>query len=309
MKPIRQLLQYKTTTDLRNIISLDEVLYENQLQTNQKYFRIDKRKVWSYGYDHVPLRRWLFSYRRLPPTYELPIEILINHTHEHLYKSPLLNNTYMTEWTTKISPAVWPTEHLPGSAYKLTWQDYLFSGFLRYMFASYFHRFAPRIHQLARLLAEHWSSYLLDKNRGQLNNMAAIQIRRTDKMIEDRFWKKHGYWRNISMYVKPIVDEERRRNRTFSCVFVMSDDVSVLKVMRDYSNPGSLGTDEPYARKHLKNRKIIFNIFAPEAWMNAYGRVGTDQFLVSVQFIIQYAQFVVSHTDSNIGRFFGRNHL
>jgi hypothetical protein len=225
-----------------------------------------------------------------------------------------LTDTYEEEWTPRNRPAVETKEHLPGPRYNLTWQDHLFTGFLRYMFVLYFHRFPPRIHQLAHLLAEHWSSYIMDKNKASLNNMAAIQIRRADKKIEDSFWRKHGYWRNISMYVKGVVDEEQRRNQIFSCLFVMSDDPSVIELIQDYSKPKSKGTDESYARKHLKNRLIIYNIFAPEACVDSYSRMGLDQFLVSIQFIINYAQFIVSHTDSNVARYleeiiYSRNQL
>src|SRR5262249_54054556 len=103
--------------------------------------------------------------------------------------------------------------------------------------------------------------------------------------------------------VKALVDEEERLNRRFSSIFVMTDDASVLKSIQDYSDPESKGTDELYAREHLKNREILYNVFAPQARQKFIDRLEVDQFLVSLQFIIQYSQFTVGHSDSNIGRY------
>jgi hypothetical protein len=171
------------------------------------------------------------------------------------------------------------------------------------MFVLFFHRPAPRIRQLTDLLAEHWSTYLHDKNGQSLNDVGGIFIRRGDKAGEDSFWKKHGRWRNISMFVKGIVDEEQRRNQKFRSIFVMTDDVLAMKSIQDYANPHSKNIDEPYARQHLRGRQILYNVFAPQACFDPFIRIGFDQFLVTLEFLVRYAQFTVGHSDSNVGRY------
>ncbi|CAF5188765.1 unnamed protein product [Rotaria magnacalcarata] len=135
--------------------------------------------------------------------------------------------------------------------------------------------------------------------------MAVIFIRRGDKMPEDSFWHKHRRWRNISMYVKGIVDEEKRRQINYTAIFVMTDDVTVMKSIQEYARVGLIGVnnDEPYARRHLHGREILFNVFAPQSCFDPFVRIGFDQFLVNVQFITDHASLVVGHTDSNVGRY------
>jgi hypothetical protein len=302
MKPIELQLRGVKHNSL-NVANIHQLLYTNQLKRKKQFTVLDTSQVWAFGYEHVPLRRWMFSYNRFVPTYKLSTEFLINHEEEHIYRAPSLSDEFLSQWTPRNRPVNQPEHHLPGDQYKLTWQDNVFTGFLRYMFVLYFHRLAPRIHQMTRLLADHWSVYLNDKDGQSLNDTAAIFIRRGDKMPEDSFWQKHKRWRNISMYVKALVDEEKQKNRTFSSVFVMTDDVSVMKSIQDYSDPNSNGTDEPYARKHLRNRQILYNVFAPQACFDPFIRIGFDQFLVSLEFIVQHAQFTVAHSDSNVGRY------
>ncbi|CAF0998912.1 unnamed protein product [Rotaria sordida] len=286
-----------------DVTDIQELLYSNQLNTS-KHSVLRTDKVWTFGYEHVPVRRWMLSRNQVNRTYNLSVVALINHTDEHIYQAPSLTNNFLDYWTPRNRPYAQPNRHLPGNQYKLTWQDHVFTGFLRYMFVVYFHRFSPRIHQMTHLLAEHWSNYLWDKDQRTLNDTAAIFIRRGDKMSEDSFWKKHNMWRNISMYVKGLLDEEQRQNRTFSSVFIMTDDVSVMNSIQDYADPNSKGTDEPYARKHLRNRQIMYNVFAPQACFDPFIRIGFEQFLVSVEFIVQHVQFTVGHSDSNVGRYF-----
>ena len=121
---------------------------------------------------------------------------------------------------------------------------------------------------------------------------------RVDNCIfPDFFWPQHHRWRNLSLYVKDLVDEEQRRHQCFSSIFVMTDDLSVMNSLREYSNPSSKGKDESYAREHLKGREILFSVFVPQAYFNPVLRIGFEQFLV------QYSQFTLSHTDSNVGRY------
>ena len=177
------------------------------------------------------------------------------------------------------------------------------------MFLLFFSPLAPRIQTSTKLLAHHWSEYLSDKwtqpYEQVLINMAALFIRRGDKMPEDSFWTKHQRWRNISMYVKGIVDEEKRREKKFSTIFIMTDDTSVMNSIQEYAREGLTGTsrDESYAREHLYQREILYNVFAPQSCFNPFIRIGFDQFLVNMQFLGDYASFIVGHTDSNVGRY------
>jgi hypothetical protein len=177
------------------------------------------------------------------------------------------------------------------------------------MFLLFFSPFAPRIQTFAKLLAHHWSQYLSDKYKIPYNtsllDMAVFYIRRGDKKKEDSFWLKHQYWRNISMYVKGLIDEEKRRSITYSKIFIMTDDINVMNSIKEYSLVGLFHSiqDEPYARKYLYGREILFNVFSPQACLEPFMRTEFDQFLVSVQFILSHASLVISHIDSNVGRY------
>ena len=301
MKSIESKLRDRNTRS-SSVSNIEQLLY-NHWSDNNKFIVLASEKVWDFGYEHIPLRQWMFSRIQVRPTYDLPINALTNHENEHIYRSPELSNAFLAQWLPRNRPWKEAKKHLPGRYYRLTWQDRVFTGFLRYMFVLHFHHFAPRIEQMTQLLAQHWSNYLFDKDKQDLNETGGIFIRRGDKMREDSFWKKHRHWRNISYYVKGLVDEEQRSNRRFSSIFVMTDDVSVMESIRNYSDSSSKGKDESYAREHLRNRQILYNIFAPQACFDPFNRVGFDQFLVSTQFIIQYVQFTVSHSDSNVGRY------
>jgi len=177
------------------------------------------------------------------------------------------------------------------------------------MFLLFFSQLAPRIQISAKLLAHHWSEYLSDKYNQPYNEtlskMAVLFIRRGDKMPEDSFWKKYKRWRDISLYVKGIVDEEKRRQIKYTTIFVMTDDAAVMKSIQEYSRVGLTGPDkdESYAREHLYQRQILYNVFAPQSCFDPFIRVGFDQFLVNMEFITNYASLVVGHTDSNVGRY------
>ncbi len=177
------------------------------------------------------------------------------------------------------------------------------------MFLLFFSPLAPRIQTLAKLLSHHWSEYLSDKLNQPydevLSKMAVIFIRRGDKMPEDSFWHQHQRWRNISMYVKGIIDQEKHRKIKYTTIFVMTDDTTVMNSIQEYARDGltTANKDEPYARKHLHGRQILYNVFAPQACFDPFVRIGFDQFLVNIQFITDYASLVVGHVDSNVGRY------
>ncbi|CAF5033801.1 unnamed protein product, partial [Rotaria sp. Silwood1] len=80
----------------------------------------------------------------------------------------------------------------------------------------------------------------------------SVFIRLDDKAREDLFWIRHGQWRNVSLYIKGIVDEEQRRNQTFPSIFVMTDDVLLMKSIQDYANSPPIGADELYTKQYLR---------------------------------------------------------
>ena len=135
--------------------------------------------------------------------------------------------------------------------------------------------------------------------------MVVLFIRRGDKMNEDSFWQKYRHWRNISLYVKGIIDAEKRRHTKFTTVFVVTDDATVMNSIQEYSRVGltSSNNDEAYARQHLHGRQILYTVFVPQSCFDPFIRIGFDQFLVNMQFVTDYAVLVVGHTDSNVGRY------
>ncbi|CAF1486282.1 unnamed protein product, partial [Rotaria sordida] len=274
------------------ILWLDKYGNPHWNEAAEREILLNPNTIWDLGYEHVPHRRSLFDYNRVRLDYNFSVSCLINHTYEHIYHEPSLSSDYLNTWKSRNRPWGQSTTNLPGKSYQVTWQDRLFASFLYYIFVLYFHRPAPRIRQLTDLLSEHWSTYLHDKNGQSLDTLGGLFIRRGDKAREDSFWKKHRHWRNISMYVKGIVDEEQRRNQTFLTIFVMTDDSSVMKSIHDYANPHSKGIDEPYARKYLRGREILYNVFAPQACFDPFIRIGFEQFLVSLEFLVRYAKFI-----------------
>ena len=85
----------------------------------------------------------------------------------------------------------------------------------------------------------------------------------------------------------------------------MTDDTTVMNSIQEYSRVGltSSSRDESYARQHLYDRQILYNVFAPQTSFNPFIRIGFDQLLVNIQFATDYASLIVGYTDSNIGRY------
>jgi len=265
-------------------------------------------EYWKMDYHHVPIRKWLFDRKKSIVAYNSSIEILTNHSDEHIYGP---HNVNVDIWNQRNGPDAFSSDLLPNKGqYKLTWKDHAFGSFLRYMFVLFFgSQNAPRIEYGTRILAQYWSSYLIDKysltnNTNPFENLAGLYIRRGDKSNEDSFWHRYRRWRNLSYYIKGIVDEEKQRNIIFKSIFVMTDDISVMKSLQDYSDSKSNGTDEPYAREHLRGRNILYNVLAPQTCFHPFRRIGFDQFLVSMRFLIDHSAFTVGHSDSNVFRFF-----
>ncbi|CAF4335906.1 unnamed protein product [Rotaria sp. Silwood2] len=312
LKPLHDSIQSigYDSSKTKIINNINQLLERDESTVKYKY----SREIWKFGYDHVPHRRWLFDRNREEIrkiiNYHSPISLLINHSNEHIYyvNSSSFNST---QWVSRNSPQGPPKAVLTGTTTNLTISDQIFTSFLRYMFVLFVSPLAPRIQTLAKLLAHHWSEYLSDKYNKPydeaLLKMAAIFIRRGDKMPEDSFRRKHQRWRNISIYVKGIVDEEKRRQINYTTIFVMTDDATVMKSIQEYSHVGltSSNNDESYARQHLHHREIIYNVFAPQSCFDPFIRIGFDQFLTNVQFITDHALLVVGHSDSNVGRYLG----
>jgi hypothetical protein len=290
-------------------IGRSQDLYENR--NNQDNRVLFSSEFWKMDYHHVPIRKWLFDRKKSDVSYDSSVDILCDHSDEHIYAPKNEKNVSIGDWINTNKPDAFSSDLLPNKGnYKLTWQDHVFGAFLRYMFVLYFgSRNAPRVEMGVRVLTAYWSSYLIDKhsipaNTNVFDKLAGLYIRRGDKSNEDSFWFKHNHWRNLSYYVKGIVDEEERRHVPFKYVFVMTDDASVMNSLRDYANPNSKGTDELYAREHLRGKDILFNILAPQDCFDPFRRIGFDQFLVSMRFLIEHSAFTIGHTDSNVFRFF-----
>lgn len=263
-------------------------------------------EYWKMDYHHVPIRKWLFDRKKSTVRYDSSIEMLTNHSDEHIYA---LGNVPIDKRIHRNAPDAFPSDLLPNNgSYQLTWKDHAFGTFLRYMFVLFFtSQNTPRIEYATRILAQYWSSFLSDKyhpiKTDPFAHLAGLYIRRGDKSNEDSFWHQHRHWRNLSYYVKGLVDEEKQRNVVFQSIFVMTDDAYVMAALRDYADGKSNGTDEIYARKHLRDRNILYNILAPQACFDPFQRIGFDQFLVSMRFLIDHSTFTVGHTDSNVFRF------
>jgi hypothetical protein len=157
------------------------------------------------------------------------------------------------------------------------------------------------------MLRYYWGTYIGEKKNVSLNNalssVVAVVIRRGDHSPEDDFFRKYGYWRNVSLYIKGLKEEEVRRNGSFDAIFVMSDDGTVIQAIRDYANSSADGIDEIYARQFLKNRSILTNVYAPENCRQPYSRLDFENFFISINFLIKYTTYIVQQRDSNIGRY------
>ncbi|CAF0900336.1 unnamed protein product [Adineta ricciae] len=290
-------------------IAVTSKLFE--YRNNKENRPLRSSEFWKMDYHHVPIRKWLFDRKKTSVTYDSPLKVLIDHSNEHIYAPNNAKNVPLGEWINTNKPDAFSSDLLVSNKnYNLTWQDHVFGSFLRYMFVLFFgSQNAPRIEYGMRVLTQHWLGYLQDKHSvpagtNIFDRLAGLYIRRGDKSNEDSFWAKHQHWRNLSLYVKGIVDEEKQRKIKFQYIFVMTDDTSVMQALQDYANPNSKGTDESYAREHLRGRDILYNVLAPQACFDPFQRIGFEQFLVSMRFLIEHSAFTVGHTDSNVFRFF-----
>ena len=304
--------------DLRSLIeNAPNAMHITRSQQLYEYANSKDNRVllsmefWKMDYHHVPIRKWLFDRKKTSVSYDSSVAILSDHSDEHIYAPKNAKEVPIGDWINTNKPDAFSSDLLPNQGrYSLTWQDYVFGSFARYMFVLFFgSQNAPRIEYGSRVLAQHWASYLADKynvppNENVFDKLAGLYIRRGDKSNEDSFWAKHNHWRNLSLYVKGVVDEEQRQKKDFKYIYVMTDDTSVMSSLQDYADARSKGTDEPYARKHLRGREILYNVLGPQACFDPFRRIGFDQFLISMRFLIEHSEFTVGHTDSNVFRFF-----
>ena len=123
------------------------------------------REFWKMDYHHVPIRKWLFDRKLTPVSYDSSIAILSDHSDEHIYAPGNENNFPIGDWINRNKPDAFSSDLLPNEGkYKLTWQDYVFGSFLRYMFVLFFgSQNVPHIEMAVRVLTQYWSNHLKDK--------------------------------------------------------------------------------------------------------------------------------------------------
>jgi hypothetical protein len=290
-----------------NYIKIQTFEQLRQVRPSKKYLWLQEQ--WKFGYEHVPHRRWLFdrmSYKsKAIVHYNSSIDVLTDHTLEHIYHAPNLSFD-LDKWHPRNAPVYASTIHLK-SNYTITWKDKVFTAFLRYMFTLFFHQFAPRIEISKNLLVRYWSSYLADSKHQSyhqaLSSMAVVYARRGDHTREDPFYQRFGHWRNISLFLRTLYDEEKRLNKTFSPIFFLSDDARFASSALEFASKNTSGPDENFARQYLFGRDVIYNIYAPDACRKPFSQFDFDQYLVTVQFIIRHSAIIVTQILSNLGTY------
>lgn len=92
-------------------------------------------EFWKMDYHHVPIRKWLFDRKKSDVSYGSSVDILSDHSDEHIYAPKNEKNVTIGDWIYTNKPDAFSSDLLPNKGdYKLTWQDYVFGSFLRYMF-------------------------------------------------------------------------------------------------------------------------------------------------------------------------------
>ena len=320
--PMSQCSAYIPRNRLKNISQLGEVptghrenhsnyieiqTFEQLRQKNPSRKYLWLQDQWKFGYEHVPHRRWLFDRMSNKSKnfvkYDSSIDVLMDHTLEHIYHAP--NPKFdLNRWIPRNSPFQESAAHLNGS-YTITLKDKIFTSFLRYMFTLFFHQFAPRIELSRALLVRYWSNYLEDSKRQPyhyaLSSMAVVYARRGDKKHEDPFYRKYGHWRNISLFLKTLHEEEKGLNKSFSSILFLSDDSRFVDSALEFASKNTSGPDESFARQYLAGRVVIYNVFAPDDCRKPFSRWDFDQYLVTVQLIIRHSRMIATQIRSNLG--------
>jgi hypothetical protein len=103
----------ENSSDTKIITNIYQLLERDETTIKYKF----SRKIWKFGYDHVPHRRWLFDRNRKEIknilNYHSSIKLLINHSNEHIYhnSSPSLD---LTGWRPRNGPHQDPSDVLNG---------------------------------------------------------------------------------------------------------------------------------------------------------------------------------------------------
>jgi hypothetical protein len=103
----------ENSSDTKIITNIYQLLERDETTIKYKF----SRKIWKFGYDHVPHRRWLFDRNRKEIknilNYHSSIKLLINHSNEHIYynSSPSLD---LTGWRPRNAPHQEPSDVLNG---------------------------------------------------------------------------------------------------------------------------------------------------------------------------------------------------
>jgi hypothetical protein len=196
----------------------------------------------------------------------------------------------------------------------------------------------PRIQASTALLRQHWAGLLVDaRHAGPDANLtavraqypaahvhsAAVMVRRGDKAGEDPYAQAHGAFRDVSLYLWPVLKRGEKLGRQWSSLFFMSDDPQLLAETQACAKaarpqqlelereqvPSSVG---PVSRSSgcrsalseyaLSGIPLTYNAYAPQSCLDSFSRLGLDQFFVSLHYMLLHADFLVGHSSSNVAR-------
>lgn len=115
LKPLHDILQFidRGLANTKMIKNIKELLERDELTVKFKF----SSKIWEFDYSHVPHRRWLFDRNRKDIkkmiNYSSPIQLLINHSDEHIYYY-VNSSSKLATWVPRNVPFIVPKEFLPG---------------------------------------------------------------------------------------------------------------------------------------------------------------------------------------------------
>jgi hypothetical protein len=215
----------------------------------------------------------------------------------------------------------------------------LVHSFFWHMLNLWHYRPLPRIQANTAMLRQHWAGLLVDaKYAGAGANLtevrekyptaqqhsAAWMVRRGDKAREDPYAHAHGNaFRDISLYAWPLIRRSEQLGRPWSSLFFMSDDPHLLaeteacarapkppqpdwdteKVPRSVGHIArATGCRSVVTEFALSGVPLTWNAYAPQSCFNPFNRIGFEQFLVSMHYVLLHSDFLVAHSSSNVGR-------
>jgi hypothetical protein len=221
------------------------------------------------------------------------------------------------------------------------WQE-----FFEQMASAFFFQPNARIHMMRSLVSDFWRTQMmrqqniypseeeLDPSKpNPLDNSAGIFMRRGDKCPDDSYCTKHGKYRGFGLFAHGVYLEEQRRGKSFSSIFIMTDDgpafADLLNQLIEHRGdtisdvkdvfritPQSTkeeieaalrtGDDLTIAKAILKGRWVTHNSLAPASCFDPANRQGFEGFLVSLQYLLHHNAFIIGHESSNVMLFMGR---